>query len=129
MKRTLFARIAVVATIALAGCDNPFETQSDLVRIRRAPQALDITNLSSEPVYYFASERGALALLDWLACADPVTCKSVAPGATKRIPYVELASYSEGAREAVVFHWRLVPLSVRPAYAPDSIRATIVKLR
>jgi hypothetical protein len=115
------------AAFAIAACSNPVYPASDLIRARGEARTLMMTNISSDPVYYFAADREALALLDWAVCTDPSKCQSIPAQSTKAIAYSQIAAYQLGSKSAVVYHWRLVSLGLG-RYKPDSIRAVVVNL-
>lgn len=124
------AMSALVAVLALAGCSNPNDPSSDLLKASAANQTLTITNTSADPVYYFVADKEILALLDWAVCTDPAQsfCKFVAAGASKRISYSEFLASGSSGSQAVVYHWRLIP-TTPGKYNYDSLRTLEVDLR
>ena len=118
----------LVAIAAVTACTSATAPSSDLITARAGSQALDLKNNSPETVYYFVAERGALALLDFAICNEPSKCDSVAPGASRKVPYSGVIGYSSGSEEVVVFHWRLVA-KAGGGYEHDTIRTLIVQLR
>ena len=119
---------AVCLTVgALVGCDDPVAPASDVLTAAGAsfPGVLRLESRTGEPVFYFVAEREALASLDWVLCTNPA-CPAVAARGEVSIPYGRIAGYRSGAREVVVFHWRLRPLP--GGYAADSVRALVVPL-
>ena len=125
MKRLLLLA-AALASLSCSDATGPVQT--DLVRVTVLPDALEIVNVSGLPVYYFAAERNSLALMLWGPCTDPETCEGIPAGASKVVPYAEIAGYAAGAEEAVVYHWHLVRIGGATGFKPDSIRSTVVRL-
>lgn len=141
----LHAFVAAGCTLAaflapLAGCGHgtapifPFSVStaaSDLLRVEtRADRSLVLHSLATEPLYYFVVERETLALIDWVPCTDPSTCPSVPAGGSTIVTPDHIASWHEGAKEGVVYYWRLVPKDPHSGggFAPDSIRHLVVRL-
>ena len=117
------------AVLAFAGCSNPTDPASDLMTAKATNQTLELTNTSSDKVYYFVADRDKLALLDWAVCLDPANaeCKFVAPGATKQINYSEFMGTESTGTKAIVYHWRLIPKGT--GYEYDSLRSLEVDLK
>jgi hypothetical protein len=124
MRRNWLISAAALAAIA---CSGPTSLESDILRVTAREQALELTNISSRTVYYFAADRHALALIDWAVCTNPDTCPGVPVNSTSSINFSELAGYQPGSGEAVVYHWHLVGAAGH--FQPDSIRSQIVSLR
>ena len=116
------------AALAIAACSVTTAPSSDLMTAIPGAEAVELRNNSSDPVYFFAADRGVLALLDFAVCRDPSKCESIAPGTTKRVPYAGIIGYSGTTAELVVYHWRLIEKTAG-AYEQDSIRSMIVPLR
>ena len=114
--------------LAVAACSVTTAPSSDLITAIPGEEAVDLRNNSSEPVYFFAADRGVLALLDFAICRDPAKCESIAPGTTKRVPYSGIIGYSGTSAELVVYHWRLIART-GGTFEQDSIRSMIVPLR
>jgi hypothetical protein len=119
--------LVMAAMLGVLSCADPVSPSSDILRINVLPDALELVNLSSAPVYFFAAERNTLALIDWAPCVEPA-CTNVGPGVKFVLPYEDMVGYSQGAEEAVVYHWHLIPGSTPTGFRPDSIRATVVQL-
>jgi hypothetical protein len=88
------------------------------------PCSSDVT-CSRLPSWY-AAERESLAFTEYAFCTG-AACASIAPHASERLDYNHIAGYHRGAREAVVFHFRLVPAAGGGVRA-DSIRGLVVRL-
>jgi hypothetical protein len=88
--------------------------------------AVRLENVSERPVFYFVSERGAAALINWAACVEPA-CPSVAPGARAAIPYPAIGGYAPGKDEAVVWWWEAVP-GPADRQVPGAVHAVVVGL-
>ena len=111
MLKPTLALAALVCLLA-AGCDSPTQVRTDGdLRVTSNGDALELRNRGPQPLYYFVVERQASALIDWAPCTVPATCASVPPGGRVRVPYASIAGYAAGAREAIVFWWRLEPVS------------------
>ncbi len=124
MHRTL----SLLAVVAFAGCSTVTAPASDILTATPRAQALEIRSTSTEKVYYFVADRGALALIDFTICRDPSKCEAVAPGATKQIAYSGIIGHSPISTELVLYHWHLVP-AAGGTYDQDSIRSTIVPIK
>jgi hypothetical protein len=119
--------LALAAILGVLSCADPVSPSSDILRINVLPDALELVNLSPVPVYFFAVESETLARINWAPCTEPA-CTNVGPGVKFVLPYVDMIGYGQGAEEAVVHHWHLIPGSTATGFRPDSIRATIVHL-
>ena len=118
----------MLAAFALGACSDPTSVESDIISAQAASGRLNITNNSDDPVYYFAADREALALIDWAPCQDPARCNAIPPHSTRTIAFQSIAGYQTGSGSALVYHWKL--LERAPAgYQIDSIRYVIVSLR
>ena len=126
MIRSLSVLSAVV--VAITACSVTTAPSSDLITAIPGAEAVDLRNNSTETVYYFAADRGVLALLDFAICRDPSKCESIAPGSTKRVPYAGIIGYSGTTAELVVYHWRLIAKG-SGTFEQDSIRSMIVPLK
>ena len=126
MKR--LSSVLMVASLGSFGCESPVAVESDLLQVRSDLTALEITNVSATPVYYFAAEQGTLALIDWMLCVDPARCPSIAPNAAQRVAYSTITGYTDTAHAIVVFHWRLVPGNGESGYVADSLRSLMVHI-
>jgi len=126
MIRSLSVLSAVV--LAITACSVTTAPSSDLITAIPGAEAVDLRNNSTETVYYFAADRGVLALLDFAVCRDPSKCESIAPGSTKRVPYAGIIGYSGTTAELVVYHWRLIAKG-GGTFEQDSIRSMIVPLK
>lgn len=83
-------------------------------------------NTNARPIYYFAVERTALALLSWAPCTDPETCPSIDPRSAVNIPFDEIGFWEPSSEEAVVFWWLLEP-DQAGGFRPDSVRSMVVR--
>src|SRR5437773_3533841 len=77
-----------IGTLAFIACSSPTD---QLTVASTGTQSLRLANKTAEPIYYFAVESDAAALIDWVACTDPVQCKHVAPYGVSAIPYDQIA--------------------------------------
>ena len=117
------------AGLAFVGCANPTGPASDLITAKAANLTLELTNTSSDKVYYFVSDPEKLALLDWAVCVEPskAECTFIAPGATKKISYSEFMGTESTSMKAIVYHWRLIPKGT--TYNYDKLRTLEVDLK
>ena len=115
------------ATLGVLSCADPVSPSSDILRISVLPDPLELVNPSPVPVYFFAAERDALAHINWAPCTESA-CTNVRSGVKFVLPYEDMIGQSQGAEEAVVHHWHLIPGSTATGFRPDSIRATVVHL-
>ena len=112
------------AVIALAACSDP----SGPVEIVTTPQqALRIDNRTAAPIYYFAVELNAAALINWAPCRDPGTCDGIQPGHSRQVPFSEIGFYSPSAQDALVYWWHLIPAG-GGTFVPDTLRVVQVAL-
>jgi len=121
--------------VLLAGCDGATgpdadgtraEVRAELLRAgATAEGGVRLENLTDEPVYYFAADREALALILWGVCEDPATCRAVPPRATIDVPRSAIAADQPGSHEVAVHHWLLVRRGDR--WKADSIRVLVVR--
>jgi hypothetical protein len=127
---------ALLVPLALLGCDRATgpdadgaraELRAELLRTgATAEGGVRLENLTDEPVYYFAADREALALILWGVCEDPATCRNVVPPrATLDVPRSAIAGDQPGSHEVAVHHWLLVRRGDR--WKADSIRVAIVR--
>lgn len=115
MTRTLVS----VVSLALVACSAPTEPLSIA---RSGMQSLRLVNRTTEPIYYFAVEAGAAAMINWAPCAHPVSCKHVAAHGESALPYDQIAFYTPAAQHVIVYWWHL--RSDGSSFRPDSIRAS-----
>jgi hypothetical protein len=98
--------LAVALWLALA-CGSSTAPADSSLRVSAKDAAVQLTNDSERPVFYFVYERGAAAGINWAACID-ATCPSVAPGSRAAAPYSAIGGYGPGKREAIVWWWEAV---------------------
>lgn len=117
------------AALVITGCSNPTDPATDLIKAKSGDQTLQVTNTSTDKVYYFVADPEKLALVDWAVCTDPsrTECTFIAPGATKRISYSEFLGIGSSGKKAIVYHWRLIPQGT--SYNYDSLRTLEIDLR
>lgn len=113
--------------LGAVGCSQPAETSSEQLRAQASSFTLTLQNLGSTTVYTFVVEREYAARINWAPCADPTHCTGLEPGASTALPFSQIGGYSAGAREAVVYHWHLIPQG--GVFLPDTIRALVVTLQ
>ena len=115
-------RAVIIAAVACSSPVGPVEVEATV------QQSVRMSNETSAPIYYFAVECDAAALINWAPCTDPATCRGIQPGQSRLIPFSEIGLYTPAAEAALVYWWHLVP-SGGGTFAPDSIRAVRVALR
>jgi len=118
--------VSAALCIAVA-CSNSAGLTVERLAVQAAPPVLLLTNQSPAPVYYLAMNRASLAAANWAFCSDPTRCTGLNPGVSTSLPYAQIGGYTQGAREAVVFWWHLIP-ATGAGFRPDSIRALVVAL-
>jgi hypothetical protein len=132
----LARRALLLLPFALLACDRGStepdadgtraQVRAELLRTgATAEGGVRLENLTDEPVYYFAADREALALILWGVCEDPATCRAVPPRATVDVPRGAIAADQPGSHEVAVHHWLLVRRGDR--WKADSIRVAIVR--
>lgn len=118
--------IALASALAVLSCANPVSVKSDVLRVNVLVDALELVNMSDTKVYFIAF-AGDMTLVDPEPCTDPVTCEGVGSGVKYLLPYTNINGYVQGAAEAVVYHWHLIPDGAI-GFRPDSVRTTDVHL-
>jgi hypothetical protein len=116
----------LVILMAALACGDPTSTTQDQLTIQTTGQDVVLSNASEKPTFYFIVERGTAAVLDFTTCVEGPGCRSVASGATVRIPYRQITGYGPDRKEAIVFWWRSVPSPTGPR--ADGLRNIIVEL-
>jgi hypothetical protein len=109
--------LAVLALAVTAGCitargPEPFPLQE--FAVAAAGDTLVISNLSAEPIYYAVLEGEFSTRARWAPCVPPAQCPRVEAGQAARVPYSGITGYQKGAREAMIFWYRLQPGGTRP---------------
>lgn len=123
MTRSLLVTLLLVG----AACSSPAgPPASGSLRIVAQDSALQLENLSNEPVFYFAYERQAAALINWAPCVSQ-SCPSLAPQARNSLKYSAIGGYAPGKTEAIVWWWSAVP-GPADAPVPGPVSATVVHL-
>lgn len=143
--RPLARTVAALAALLLAACqggatptevrtDDPMAratvgdpgraVSSDLLTAEPIAGGVRLRNRTSSPVFYFASERGALALVLWAPCTSAQQCTPVPPNGALDVPDAEIVGQAATAREIAVLHWRARVVAGRAQ--PDSVRAVVV---
>jgi hypothetical protein len=113
------ARVVVASAALLAACGGadaslavtevPTGTATS-VTVARVATGLRLTNTGSAPLAFAIMERTYAALADIAACADPgPACVRLPAGQTVSVPFTEISGYAAGAREVIVYTWRVVP--------------------
>jgi hypothetical protein len=115
--------LVCLSILAAIACSSP----TAFLDVAAIPPALHLTNPSAKPVYYFAVERVYAARIDWAPCTTPQACPSVPPHDEIVVPYQQIAGYTAGAQEAIVYWWHLESMG-GGGLRPDSIRAAVVRL-
>jgi hypothetical protein len=120
------AAMVLAGLVAVIGCSDATGPRSDILTVDRTLDGLMLRNRIGEPVYWYAAERESLAYTEYVFCTG-AACSSIVPHASERLDYDGILGYHRGAREAVVFHFRLVPAAGGGVRA-DSIRGLVVRL-
>ncbi len=118
---------AILAAILVAACNGPTMPREDLaVAVSAADSAIHLSNRGSFSIGFFPVEAGESALILWAPCGPDIPgCLILRPGADTSISYSTVSGYYAGAKEALVYWWRLVP-GPADGLVPDSIRVVRV---
>ncbi len=118
---------AILSAMLLAACGGPTAPRSDLaVTVSTADAALHLSNRGSFSIGFFPVEAGESALILWAPCGPDIPgCLILRPGADTSISYSTVSGYYAGAKEALVYWWRLVP-GPADGLVPDSMRVVKV---
>jgi hypothetical protein len=119
--------LCLLATVVMVACSRePTAVSDGVLSVSRAPGALRLGNTSAGSVNYFVIERSSAALIDWVPCAGP-SCPAVPPAGSVSVPHSQIAGYSAGAREVIVYWWRSVADGAG-GFRPDSLRNLVAPL-
>lgn len=97
---------------------------SDLLTAEPIAGGVRLRNRTASPVFFFASERGALALVLWAPCTSAQQCTPVPPHGALEVPDAQIVGQAAAAREIAVLHWHARVVGGRAQ--PDSVRAVVV---
>lgn len=122
MNRPFFALLALAVA-----CANPTGPIGGRLAVRAAPPALELTNQSPAPIYYFTLALGSVGYALAPPCTDPSRCTAIKAGQTASVPYAQIPGYTADAHEAIVYWWHLIP-GAQTGFRPDSIRTVTVGL-
>lgn len=104
--------LTLCAAALLAACaGDPAGSARDGLRVAIEGDAVAVTNLDEQPVYYRIVNPEALAL--WAPCTAPEDCPRIAPGQTVRIPFAEIGLYQPDSTEAELYWWRFLRVGER----------------
>jgi hypothetical protein len=102
-------RLAVLlCPVTLLACGDSLAQAEDQFTVQTTGEEVVLSNAAEKPAFYFIVERETAAVLDVATCVEGPRCKSVAPGATARIPYRQITGYKPDRKEAIVYWWRSV---------------------
>lgn len=111
----------------LAACAGLLEPTGPHVDARLTTAGLLASNHTAADIYFTAFEREIVALIEWVPCSDPATCRPrLTPAADTTIPYASIYGWGPASREVVCYWWHSVPNGAG-GYRPDSIRGLVVK--
>ena len=109
------ATLALVGALLLPACReqsnaSPVGPSVAQVSVQRVSEGIRLVNDGDLPIAYGAVEHEAFKhmLALWGPCPQLEQC-TVPPGGSVVIPYSKISMYEPGAREAVVYWWKLVP--------------------
>ena len=111
----------------ILGCTDGIGPVAGSLTAQASRPAVQLNNNSSATVYTFVVERETAAVMNWAPCTNPFLCPGLAPGKEATLPYSDIAGYTPGARQAVVYWWHLVP-GDGPGLRPDSVRGVLLDL-
>lgn len=125
----LFRAAVLGVLVVAAACESEAPTVSDgVLKVTSGRSALELSNLSADPLHFMVIERGTLALVDWVACTGDPPCPTLAAGGSVSVTYTSILGYSGAAQDGVAFWWRDV--AGGSGYAPpDSLHSLVVSLR
>ena len=129
--RRLALACSLLAALPLVGCTGePAAAAAPPFQAVARGQALELDNRSGRTVFYRAFDPELAARTRWVPCTDPTTCDHLVPNAGAQLPLEEVAGYTPGKREVVVFWWFAAPDSARGAdsAAADSVRSLHVAI-
>jgi len=118
-------RVLSVCALLIAACSTPTGADGDLLTVLGLPNAVVLSNKTSDPVSYIIGTPNFLALYDPGPCTRPEGCNSkVAANSRVTISNKDIPGYEAGERTAVVIHWRGVA-----GYPNDGVQRLEIKLR
>jgi hypothetical protein len=100
--------LALVPFLAALACSSPTGSNG-VVTARATTLGIDATNHTRRPIFYTAVERNHLALYDYVPCTDETRCETIAPGASRIVPWSQVVFYSPGVKEYVFLWWQASP--------------------
>ena len=107
--RRLLVLAALFASPLATGCRAPIEARvyAGPLRVRVMSPELELSNTTTDAIYYKIIEHETATLIDWMPCTDPLSCDAVRVGETKAVPYSSIVGYKAGSTEAIVYWWHL----------------------
>lgn len=118
--------LTLCAAALLAACaGDPAGSAQDGLRVAIEGDAVAVTNLDDQPVYYRIVNPDAFAL--WAPCTSPEDCPEIAPGQTVRIPFSEIGLYQPDSTQAELYWWRF--RRVAGTYLPAGEGRLQIRLR
>jgi hypothetical protein len=116
MRSSYLLTASLAALLAACGDDATLSTVTEVgdprssVTVTLATSGLRLTNVGTTPLAYAVFERTRAALIMFGPCLDPgPSCVRLPAGQTVTVPFSEIGGWAAGAREAVVYTWRVVP--------------------
>lgn len=94
---------------------SPPGIQAGYVAVTATSAGLVAINQTERPVFYFAVERGLLALIDWVPCTVQTgSCVGIAPGQTFTIPWDKVVGYKADATEYAFLWYHIATVNGTP---------------
>lgn len=126
MSRSLHA---VIVALTMAACTSPVITSEDgTLWVQANGHHLTLVNRSDALAFYSLVEQQTAAVIDWAPCVDPAgDCPRVHPHDTVEVAYPQIAGYTPGAQNVIVYWWFAVS-DEHGGMQPDSVRSLIVPL-
>jgi hypothetical protein len=129
------AALVLVALTACAGDGGSLEPatvaddRANGVAATRTAVGLRLVNSGAEALAFTVFERGYAALVLFAPCVDPgPTCVRLPAGQSLVVPFGQIGGYTPGAREAVVYTWRVVPNGAG-GYRAEDFTSRVVALQ
>jgi len=96
------------------------------VEVRGTGTGLRVNNNTTKPIGYFVVETEMAMRIRWAPCAEPIGCRSIAPGEGV-IPASDIPGVDATRREVHFYWWHLVA-DRDGRLQPDSVRNTTLRL-
>jgi hypothetical protein len=117
--RTIHVITFLAGAALLAACRQPFTDPkidptpssgiwAGYVSATATTAGIRVTNQTERPVSYAAFEQQTAGVVLFLACAGGPQCPSLAPGATRVLPWSDVGGYDPSRNRFVLYWWQIV---------------------